>query len=126
MGKTKRTTGKVEPSPKFLEQGKFTFQCAISKFVSDHDTSLELALNLDQLPLSHNLPRKYIFDLKGSKTVPIKGVDDKQQITATFTVTESGSFLPIQVVVKLSVVYLSMILLVAFDATFTPNHCSNY
>ena len=61
-------------SPKFLEEEKFTFQRAISKFVSDHDIPLELVLNLGQTPLSCVSPGKYTFDLKGSKTVPLKGV----------------------------------------------------
>ena len=59
---------------------------------------MELVLNLDQTPLSYVSPGKYTFDFRGSKTVPIKGVDDKRQITATFTVTASGSFLPIQLI----------------------------
>ena len=56
---------------------------------------LEFVLNLDQTTLSYSNFKKYTFDLKGSKTVPIKGVEDKRQITATFIVTASGSFLPI-------------------------------
>ena len=118
--KRKGTTGKVEPCLKFLQEEKFTFQRAISKFVSDHDTPLELVLNLDQTPISYVSPGKYKFDLKGSKTVPMKGVDDKRQITATFAITASDSFLSIRpgiwkgfkdlfIVVKLSVVYPSMI-----------------
>ena len=59
-------------SPKFLEEEKFTFQRAISKFVSDHYIPLELALSLDQSLLSYVSPGKYTFDLKGSKTVPVK------------------------------------------------------
>ena len=94
--KRKRTTGKVESCSKFLEEEKFTFQRAISKFVSGHDIPLELVLNLDQTPLSYVSPRKYTFDLKDSKAVPIKSVNNKQQITVTFKVTVSGSFLPIQ------------------------------
>ena len=96
--KRKGITGKVEPCSKFLEEEKFTFQRAIAKAVSDHDIPMELVLNLDQTPLSYVLPEKYTFDLKGSNTVPIKGVDDKRQKTATFTVTASGSFLPIQLI----------------------------
>ena len=76
--KRKGTTGKVEPCPEFLEEEKFTFQRAISKLVSDHDIPLEFVLNLDQTPLSYVSPRKYTFDLKGPKRVPIKGVDDKR------------------------------------------------
>ena len=89
--KRKRKTGIVKSYPKFLEEGKFTFQRAISKFASDHDIPRELVFNRDQTPLSYISPGKYTFDLKGSKLVPIKGVDNKRQITATFTVT----FLPI-------------------------------
>ena len=50
LGQRKRTTGKVKPCPKFIEEKKITFQRAISKFVSDHDIPLELVLNLDQTP----------------------------------------------------------------------------
>ena len=64
--KRKGTTGKVEPCPKFLEEEKFTFQRAISKFVYD-DTPLELVLNLFQTSLFYVYHRKYIFDLTGSK-----------------------------------------------------------
>ena len=67
--KRKGTTAKIEPFPKFLEEEKFTFQRAISKFFSDHDIQLELMLNLDQSPFSYVSPVKHTFDLKGSKTV---------------------------------------------------------
>ena len=126
--KRKGTTGKVEPCSKFLEEEKFTFQLAIAKAVSDHDIPMELVLNLDQIPLSYVSPGKYTFDWKGSKTVPIKGVDDKRQITATFTITASGSFLPIQLIysgkTKRSLPKFDFPK--CFDVTFTPNHWSNY
>ena len=125
--KRKEATGKVEPCPKFLEQEKFTFQRAISKFVPDHDITLELVLNLDQTPISYLSLGKYKFDLKGSKTVPIKGVDDKRRITATFTVTTSGSFLPVQLIysgkTKRSIPEYDFPS--CFDVTFTPNHWSS-
>ena len=126
--KRKRTTGKVEPCSKFLEEEKFTFQRAIAKAVSDHDIPMELVLNLDQTPLSYVSPGKYTFDLKGLKTVPIKGVDDKRQVTATFTVTASGFFLPIQLIysgkTKRSLPKFDFPK--CFDVTFKPNHWSNY
>ena len=122
--KRKGTSGKVELCPKFLEEEKFTFQLAISKSASDHDIPLELVLNLDQTPLSYVSPGKYTFDLKGSKKVPIKGVDDKRQITATFTITASGSFLPIQLIysgkTKRSIPTYDFSGCV--DVTFTPNY----
>ena len=125
--KRKGATGKVEPCSKFLED-EFTFQPAISKFVSDHDTPLELVINLDETPLSYVSPGNYTFDLKGSKTLRIKGVDNKRQITETFTVTASGSILPIQLIQSGKTKHFipEYGLPSCFDATFSPNHWSSY
>ena len=111
----KGTIGKVEPCPKFLEVEKYMFQHEISKFFSDHDIPPELALNLNQTSLFYVLPEKYTFDLKSSKTIPIKSVDNKRQITVTFTVLHQVHFYlsTLYIVVKLSVVYPIMIPLVA-------------
>ena len=84
--KRKGTTGKIEPSL------KFTFQRAISTAVFEHDIPTSLIVNLDQTPLSYVSPGKYTFNLRGAKNVPIKGVDDKRQITVTFAVTLDGRF----------------------------------
>ena len=111
-----------------MEEEKFTFQRAIAKAVSDHDIPMELVLNLDQNPLSYVSPGKYTFHLKGSKTVPIKGINDKRLITATFTVTASGLFLPIQLIysgkTKRSLPKFGFPK--CFNVTFAPNHWSNY
>ena len=96
--KRKATTGKVEPSTQFLAEEKFTFQKAISTYVYDHDIPTDLIINLDQTPLSYVSPGKYTFNMKGVKHVPIKRVDDKRQITATFAVSASGDFLPMQLI----------------------------
>ena len=79
--KRKGTTGKTEPSEKFLEEERFSYQQEISKLVLDHDMPLDLVLNLDQTPLSYVSPGKYTFCLKGTTTAPIKGVNDKRQIS---------------------------------------------
>ena len=39
-----------------------------------------------------------MFSFKNAKNIPIKGVDDKRQLTATFTVNYTGEFLPIQLI----------------------------
>ena len=83
--KGKGTTGKVEPSVQFLAEEKI-FQKAISTVTNNHDISADLVINLDQTPLSYVSPRKYTFNFKGAKHVPIKSVDDKRQITATFSI----------------------------------------
>ena len=94
----KGITGRVKPSKKFLEEEKFTFQGKILNFILDHDVPSALVLNLDQIPLSYVSPGKYTFSSKGSRSVPIKGFDDKKQITATFVVSAPGSFLPIHLI----------------------------
>ena len=122
--KRKGTTGKVEPSEKFLEEEKFTFQRAISHIVLEHDIPLDLVFNLDQTPLSYVSLGKYTFSSKGSTNVPIKGFDDKRQINATFLVSASGSFLPMQLIYKgKSERSLPKFTFPSsFHVTFTPNH----
>ena len=90
------TTGKIDPSKQFLLEEKLTFQRCIASIIEEHDIPKELILNLDQTPLSYVSPGKYTFNLKGAKAVPIKGIDDKRQITLTFTISMTEKFLPIQ------------------------------
>ena len=85
--KRKDTTGKIEPINQFLLEEKLTFQKRIASIIEEHDIPKELILNLDQTPLSYVFPGKYTFNPKGAKTVPIKGIDVRRQITASFTVS---------------------------------------
>ena len=55
---------------------------------------MDLVLNLDQTP--YVLPGKYSFNPIGATTVPIEGMGDKRQVTATFNVIMNGKSLPIQ------------------------------
>ena len=89
---------------------------------------LGLALNLELTPLSYVSPGEYTFDLKSLKTVPIKGVDDKQHITMTFRVNESDSFLPIQLIYsgKTKRIIPKYGFPSCYDVMFTPNYWSNY
>ena len=89
----KGTTGKIEPSKRFLVEKKLAFQGRIALIIAEHDITKELILNLDQTPLSYVSPGKYTFNPKSAKT--IKGINDKRQIAATFTVSMTGNFLPI-------------------------------
>ena len=96
--KHKGTKGKVEPSKQLLAEEKFTFRMSISKVVCEHDIPSELIINLDQTPLSYISHGKYTFNTKGAKSVPVKEIDDKRQITATFAVPAVGDFLPMQLI----------------------------
>ena len=94
--KCKGTTGKVDPSHQFLAKEMFAFQRNISGLVSGQDIPPSLIINIDQTPLLNVNTRKYIFSFKGAKNIPIKGVDDKHQITATFGVSYTREILSIQ------------------------------
>ena len=78
--KGKGTTGKVEPSKKFLEEEKLTFQRKISNVILDHDVPSALALNLDQIPLSYVSPGSIHFHQKGQKMFPLKGLMTKGKL----------------------------------------------
>ena len=69
---------------KFLQEEKFSYQREVLRVISKHDIPLDLVLKLDQAPLSYVSPGT--FCLKGSTTVPIKGVM-KNVKSATFTVS---------------------------------------
>ena len=75
MEQTETNQGKVDPSPQFLAEEKFTFQRKISTAILEHDIFAPLVVNLDQIPLSYASLGKYTFSFKGAKNVPIKGVD---------------------------------------------------
>ena len=123
----KGTTGKVEPSQQFLDEEKLTFQRNISTIIEDHNIPKDFILNLDLTPLSYISPGKYTFNPKGAKTVPIKGVDDKRQITATFSINMTGSFLPIQLIYegKTRRCLPNYDFPKDFNVMYPPNHWSN-
>ena len=73
--------------------------CTISTAILEHDIPAPL-VNLYLTPLSFISQGKYTFSFKGAKNVPIKGVDDKRQIIATFAVSLTGTFLQIQLIFR--------------------------
>ena len=126
--KHKGTTGKLNPPPpQFLDEENFTFQRNISTLISEHDIPPSLIINIDQTPLSYVNTGKYTFSFKGAKNIPIKSVDDKRQITATFAVSCTGEFLPIQLIYagKTEQSRPKYSFSPSFSVTFTENHWSN-
>ena len=125
--KRKGTTGKVDPYPHFLAEAKVTFQRNISALVSEHDILPSLIINIGQTPLSYVNTGKYTFSFKGAKNTPIKCVDDKPQITATFAVSCTREFLSIQLIYagKTERNLPKYSFPPSFSLTFTENHWSN-
>ena len=120
----KGTTGKTEPSQQFLLEEKLTFQKKMSSTISYHDILKELIVNLDQTPLSYVSLGKCKFNVKGVKIVPIKGIDSKRQITATYAISMSGLFLAILVIYngKTTRCLPNYAFPENFDITFSENH----
>ena len=106
---------------------KLTSQKKISGVIFEHDIPKELIINLDQTPLSYVSPGKYTFDVTSVKIDPIKGIDDKRQITATFAISMSREFLLIQVIYKGKTKRClpKYAFPASFDATFSESHWSN-
>ena len=96
--KRRATTSKVRLFTQLLAKEKFTFQKAITKAIQGNDIPPDLVINLDHTPSCYVSPGKYSFHFKGSKHVPVKGVDDKRHIAVTFGVSAVGDFLPTQVI----------------------------
>ena len=124
----KGTPRKVDPSPQFLAEEKFTFQRKISALVSEHDTPLSLKITIDQTPLSYVKTGKYKFTFKFAKNISIKDMDDKRQTTVTsFAVSCTREFLPTQLIYagKTERSLPKYSLPPCFSVTFTENHWSN-
>ena len=99
LDQTKRYNWKRRTFQEVPRRRKFYFLNKNSGVILDPNIPSVLVLNLDQTPLSHVSSGKFtLFHQKRSKNVPIKGLDDKRQITATFLVTATGSFLFIHLI----------------------------
>ena len=92
------TTGKVPISKELHEEIQESYLYSIVKKTESNEIPASLVLNLDQAP-SKFVPRcNKTMAAKGSKTVSIAGSTDKRMITATFVITLTGDFLPIQLI----------------------------
>ena len=62
------------------------------------EISPALVLNWDHTGLKYVPVLSWTLAKEGSKQVEISGIEDKSQITAVFTISLDGSFLPIQLI----------------------------
>lgn len=92
------TTGKVPISEDLQKELELTYLYGIVSKIEKNNIPHSLVLNLDQTPSKYVPTSNKTMAPKGSKTVPIKDSTDKRSITATFTITLEGQFLPIQII----------------------------
>ena len=87
----------------------------------------ELIINFDQTGLKYVLVGDRTMAKRGSKSVPISGLGDKWQITAVFSGTLSGMFLPPQLIYegKTKACLPKVDFPQGWDITYTANHWAN-
>ena len=100
MGYTVRagTTSRPPVPYGLYTETRYTFWSGIVEPVEQYSIPFELILNADQTPSSYASVGKMTMTKLGEKSVPIKGLTDKRNITLTFTVTFTGHFLPMQII----------------------------
>ena len=103
MGYVRRlaTTGKVEISEKLKAEIETAYLYGIVQKINEHKIPSSMVINLDQT-LSKFVPGcNKTLAKKGCKSVPIAGSTVKRMITATFSITLTGEFLPVQLIYAL-------------------------
>ena len=100
MGYVRRlaTTGKVEISEKLKAEIETAYLYGIVQKINEHKIPSSMVINLDQTPSKFVPGCNKTLAKKGCKSVPIAGSADKRMITATFSITLTGEFLPIQLI----------------------------
>jgi len=122
--KRKATTAKPLVAPGLIKEIGLTFYNEINEIVHAHEIPPEMIINIDQTPLPFVLISKYTLDKKGSSRVSVPGTSEYRQITGTFAITMSGSFLPIQLIYqgKTARSQPNYSFPSEFHVTQTPNH----
>ena len=100
MGFTKRgaTTSKLMIPKGAQKEAELLYLHEIVSIAERHAISSSMIPNLDQTPCKFVQSSRYTMAKKGSTNVEIVGSGDKRSITATFVVSLSGSFLPMQLI----------------------------
>ena len=80
------------------KEAELTFLHEIVNNVEKFQIPSLLVLNLDQTNSKYVSTSKTTVAEKGSNSVPISGLSDTRRMTATFTVTLNGKFLPMQLI----------------------------
>ena len=96
MGYTVRagTTSRPPVPYGLYTENRYTFLSSIVETVEQYSIPFELILNADQTPSLYVSVGKMTMAKRWEKSVPIKDLTDKRNITLTFAVTFTGDFLP--------------------------------
>ena len=91
-------TGKVQISEEVRKEMEMTYFHSIVSRIENKKIPKSLVINLDQTPSIYVPGCNKTLAPKGAKSVSIAGSTDKRTITATFSITMDGQFLPMQLI----------------------------
>lgn len=92
------TTGRPPVPYGLYAESSVMYLQDISEKMKKFSIPPELVLNADQTPSNYVPVGTMTMSKRGEKSVPVKGLSDKRNITLTFAVTLSGEFLPMQII----------------------------
>ena len=92
-----------------------------------HGIPKDLIVNFDQTPLPYICASKQTLEKQGTSSVPLVGKGKSKQITGTFAISQSGDFLPMQLIYegKTQRCLPQIDFPKDFNVTYTENHWSN-
>ena len=100
MGFVRRmaTTGKVEISKEVQNEIETTYLHSIVSIMENNKITKSMLINQDQTPSKYVPGCNKTLASKGIKSVSVAGSTDQRTITATFSITMDGRFLPMQII----------------------------
>ena len=127
MVKRKATTGKPKLTASEFEALKSQMLIDIKCTVSIDEIPPALIVNWDQTAIHYVPQSNWTMAKSGSSRVEVTGLGDKRQITAVFSCTSLGKFLPIQLVYqgKTSACHPQIDFPAGWSITHSANHWSN-
>ena len=123
----RQATTKHKVTVSNFEQAKQEFLINIKAVVTFEKIPNDLIINWDQTGIKYVPVSEWTVAEHKSKWVEVSGIEDKRQITATFTTSLTGTFLPLQLVYqgKTSKYHPSIDFFNNWHITHSPNHWCN-
>ena len=129
MGFVRRaaTTGRSKMPDRAIKEAGFIFHHSIVQIVDRYQIPPSLIMNFDQAPLKYAPVSSQTLAEKNVKTVAISGLSYRKALTATFGITYSNHFLPMQLIYggKTQASYPKFKFPSSFSLSANPKHFSN-
>ena len=95
-----KTTGKLHIPVGALKEVVLKFLYQIVNYIENYRIPRSLIVNFDQTPAKYVQTSSMTTEKGGETNVSISGINDKQSITATFSIILDNKLLPMQLIYK--------------------------